>query len=98
MGGFFWQRTGKGQIEVRIRQPGVRQSEVWIFLDRLLKEMLGLFEGIRFGKLVDKVKTPFEIGIVCRWVYSRGPANQSLLRWRELRANLPCYGFRHFAL
>jgi hypothetical protein len=60
--------------------------------------MLGLFEGIRFRELVDKVKTPFEIGIVCVWVHHVGPANQSLLRWSELCADLPRYGVRHFTL
>jgi hypothetical protein len=60
--------------------------------------MLGLFEGIWFFELVDKIKTPFEIGVVCRWVDRCGPANQSLLRRRELCADLPSYGVRHFPL
>ena len=73
------QGTGKGQIDVRICQSGVRQSEVWVFLDRFLEEMLGPLEGIRFSELGTEVKTPLEVGVVCRRVDRRGSAKLSLL-------------------
>ena len=71
----------KPQIDIRVRQTGVSETEARILSDRFFKQALRLLKLLGLGEFRREVETSSKISFVCLWVHRVRRVKTGLQLW-----------------